>query len=311
MHSPSANRGQQQTAVRLRAIWGMPEVIGYPGVRNGSYDTAARADQHRSGDLPEQRAQTAPTLDPNSDQRSPNHSGVETILVTPQTAKTWLVNNNKANRRLQRSHAEAITHDITDGNWRVNVQPISFSGDPFGSSSGAADLLDGQHRLAAIVAAKRVVDVPVAINITPDVLSTYNRQHAEDPRKDLKGYPRAVQAAAKLQWRVDQRWDPLVKRAPSPAELQATIENHPDIANYFHKARIYDDLGSAGIMSWFLYHINSTNAALAADFLHKMKTGNGIEYANPLAQAKQPFAQKKQTPKATPSKALRQDCARL
>lgn len=67
-------------------------------------------------------------------------SGIE--LITPELASKYL-EANKANRRIRAHKVEMYARDMTAGRWQLNGQGISFS------SSGM--LLDGQHRLHAIV----------------------------------------------------------------------------------------------------------------------------------------------------------------
>lgn len=66
---------------------------------------------------------------------------IETVEITPEFAKT-LLNQNENNRKLSRVRVEAITRDILDGNWVFDGSPIRVSSD--------GELLDGQHRLAAV-----------------------------------------------------------------------------------------------------------------------------------------------------------------
>ncbi|HOD81757.1 MAG: hypothetical protein BWX88_03432 [Planctomycetes bacterium ADurb.Bin126] len=72
--------------------------------------------------------------------------------VTPSMAARWLEGNTH-NRPLNQGHVERLAREITAGRWRLTHQGIAFS--PGGV------LLDGQHRLWAIVMA----DVPVTIRV--------------------------------------------------------------------------------------------------------------------------------------------------
>lgn len=66
---------------------------------------------------------------------------IDTVEITPELAKT-LLDRNKNNRQLSKVRVEAITRDILDGNWVFDGSPIRVSAD--------GELLDGQHRLAAV-----------------------------------------------------------------------------------------------------------------------------------------------------------------
>lgn len=66
------------------------------------------------------------------------------VTVTPELAKRWLKKNTN-NRRMRPLSVEKIAADIKAGGWIENHQAIAFNCD--------GTLIDGQHRLAAIVEA--------------------------------------------------------------------------------------------------------------------------------------------------------------
>jgi len=74
---------------------------------------------------------------------------VETI--TPEVAAEWLDDNYRNNRSVNAMRVEAYAKDMAEGNWRMTGEAIKFS--------DLMVLIDGQHRLHAIVKA----DIPVEI----------------------------------------------------------------------------------------------------------------------------------------------------
>lgn len=65
------------------------------------------------------------------------------VEVTPEMASAWLAGNNHHNRSRRKTTVATYATDMRNGAWLLNHQGIAFD---------AADtLLDGQHRLAAIV----------------------------------------------------------------------------------------------------------------------------------------------------------------
>lgn len=260
---------------------GMPSVEGYPGLREGSYDIKATSTVQMTEATIEKLKKGAAGNEARPD--------IVTMRVTPELAERWLTHNNDGNRKYQQSHINMIARDITSGNWMVNAQPVSFKGDPFGADPTSANLLNGQHRLGAIVAAQMPVELPVATGIHPEAFLTYDTHGKKDQDMGLKGDFRAVRAAAKFQWRIDEGGDPLDRRTPSESELRATIDRHPTLADYFHEARKYKNFGSAGVMTFFLYHIFTRDAALSREFLQGMSDGLGLGKDNPIANARSPF----------------------
>jgi len=73
----------------------------------------------------------------------------EVTSVTPAMAKTWLDNNNFDNRRLDHHRVSKIAHDIKNEKWVFDGTPIRFN--------GSGNILDGQHRLSAIIKANKPV----------------------------------------------------------------------------------------------------------------------------------------------------------
>ena len=69
----------------------------------------------------------------------------ETVNITPAMAEKWLA-KNLGNRHVRESHVATLVRDIRDGNWRQTGEAIKFDWD--------GRLIDGQHRLHAIVAAQ-------------------------------------------------------------------------------------------------------------------------------------------------------------
>ena len=69
---------------------------------------------------------------------------VETI--TPEIAKTML-GENVNNRRISRDNVNLFAREMRNGEWRFNGEAIKFGKD--------GRLLDGQHRLLAVIAADK------------------------------------------------------------------------------------------------------------------------------------------------------------
>jgi hypothetical protein len=90
------------------------------------------------------------------------------MTITPTRALNWLENANTNNRKVSDAYVKKLARDMKAGRWRLTHQGIAF--DPHGV------LLDGQHRLWAIVTAEMPImmhvffDVPSeALPVTDDV----------------------------------------------------------------------------------------------------------------------------------------------
>ena len=87
---------------------------------------------------------------------------VARILVTPTMAANWLDNANSRNRPISQAVVERYCRDMRASRWRLTHQGIAF--DPNGV------LLDGQHRLWAVVCADVSVEMHVWFNVSPESL---------------------------------------------------------------------------------------------------------------------------------------------
>lgn len=77
----------------------------------------------------------------------------EVVIITPQMAADWLRDANKGNRKLNEAHARRLADQISAGQYLLTHQGIAFDRD--------GRLVDGQHRLRAIVLAGQPVQMLV------------------------------------------------------------------------------------------------------------------------------------------------------
>lgn len=83
--------------------------------------------------------------------------------ITPEQAQTWL-DHRAPNRSIGRTLTYAMARDMVSGRWQLNHQGIAFD------SHGR--LVDGQHRLSAIVIAGVPVDMMVTTGLSPTAMAT-------------------------------------------------------------------------------------------------------------------------------------------
>lgn len=84
----------------------------------------------------------------------------EWVDVTPEIAKGWLAKNPQ-NRTLRRATVDAYAADMRDGNWLPTHQGIAIDAEGW--------LLDGQHRLTAVVESGCTVRMLVTRGLAPEV----------------------------------------------------------------------------------------------------------------------------------------------
>lgn len=123
----------------------------------------------------------------------------EIVWVTPDEALDWLENTNTHNRTVSQVDVDKLAKAILRGEWQLNGDAIRFDRDGI--------LLDGQHRLWAIVQAETPVQTCVVRGLDPDSQRTMDvgrRRTLADTLK-LNGHKNCGQmaAAVSLLW----RWD--------------------------------------------------------------------------------------------------------
>lgn len=78
------------------------------------------------------------------------------MLVTPAIAQRWLERNHADNRPIRWEAVEAMANDARSGHFKLTHQAIAIAAD--------GTLLDGQHRLSAIVSAETPVRLLIVRN---------------------------------------------------------------------------------------------------------------------------------------------------
>lgn len=150
---------------------------------------------------------------------------VERIPVTPQMAHEWL-GYNTHNRRLRERVVNAYAADMAAGAWQWNGESIKFATD--------GTLLDGQHRLAAIV--KADVTVPMLVvrglpNETQDTVDGGISRKFADVLQ-LRGELSCVTLAALVRrvtmWEAGFRFN-FAGTVTTNAQMLQTLEKHPQL----------------------------------------------------------------------------------
>jgi len=92
-----------------------------------------------------QKKKTRATAIPKAEVNGSSLPKPQWQLVTPKQAEAWLNKTNKKNRKLSKALYSFYANDMRYGRWRLNGAPIQFNKNNM--------LIDGQHRLQAIVEA--------------------------------------------------------------------------------------------------------------------------------------------------------------
>jgi hypothetical protein len=146
------------------------------------------------------------------------------VMIDPETAKQWL-SRNDANRHIRAAQVAKYASDMVAGRWHLTGSPIQFAVD--------GRLLDGQHRLLAIV--KSGVTLPMFVVCgLPSSAQSYMDTGAKRTVADqlsIAGYKNSSVLAAgarlALAWRMGRLGQP--REAVSDPETRAFIQAHPSL----------------------------------------------------------------------------------
>lgn len=268
---------------------GLPLVEGYPGLREGLYDSD---DVAEFGGQTDEEVREGVKMDAGNER-------VYMRTVTPEMARKWL-QFNTGNRKIQKNHIEMIKRDITNGNWMMNAQPICFTDDPEKPTGNMPPrLLNGQHRLHAIIAADVPIDVPIATGIPEAAFATFDTHAKRNVRRmGARVDDRVMAAAAKLLWKEENGFPPTgAGNTPSVTEIIQTLDAHPDLAAGFTRARrkAMAEIGSAGVMTYFIYRVQREHAQWGEEFLDGLEYGANLGRGNPILSLRNIIKQRRRT----------------
>ena len=150
---------------------------------------------------------------------------VEILAVTPDLAKKWLKQNTH-NRSLRKRAVADYARDMKAGQWRLNGEAIKFATD--------GTLLDGQHRLMAVIEADTAVPLMVVTGLPNDTQETMDagRKRTAADAFSLRGEAHASVLAAVLKrvWLWNQGDYKFGQNyTPTTAECAALLKERPEI----------------------------------------------------------------------------------
>ncbi len=202
---------------------------------------------------------------------------IETI--TPELAQAWL-EQNVHNRRLDRMKVSQYSAAMRQGDWRLNGESIKFD--------GAAGLLDGQHRLAAVAHSGVTLSAVVVRGLPRETQETVDRGKSRSIADvlQLRGEHNATTLAAALGWM--HRFETGTMRSSAHAmtvqDALRLLDRHPllrSMGSYVEPIRKYRLLEIS--LSWALaYRFSCLDQEDAADFFRKLASGAGLPEDDPI-----------------------------
>lgn len=207
--------------------------------------------------------------------------------VTPKDAVLWLDTKNAHNRPISESTVERYTQEIKAGRWKYNGSSIVFSKEGF--------LLDGQHRLKAVVAANKSIETLIVWGVEDaafDTIDDGNKRSLADVLAIKKEYkPALLSAGVRFLWvyatgQIETRDLRRGQIATKPL-LEKTLEKNPGLrqsTKYYSmlKARTGGLLIPAGMAIGLHYLFALVEEKKADEFFNVLQSGIGLTEGHPI-----------------------------
>jgi hypothetical protein len=201
--------------------------------------------------------------------------------VTPEYARK-LLSNNPSNRPMLLRHVNNLASSMRRGEWQLNGESIKIS--------ECGVLLDGQHRLSAIVKTGAPVDMVVISGLPLSSFHTINvgaRVRTAADVLSIAGEKNYNDLAAGA--RIFKCWE-INKSAPqfqgftvSVAEIEDVISRHPKIRNFSsYKRSELKRMLTGSIVCFLGYVFHEANYEKADSFFDGLARGTGLESGSPI-----------------------------
>lgn len=207
---------------------------------------------------------------------------LQVITLTPEVA-TELLERNGNNRPLSDAHVSRIANQIRVGKWKFNGDTIKIA--------DTNDILDGQHRLWAVIEAKKPIDTIIVYGIEADAFATIDTLRKPRSGSDilaLKGlrlYGTTTSTA--LQWLL--RWQRkclLDYRAPKNrienSDIEMAFENNPAMVQAVQRIMKLRNIANTPIMGFLYYVISCRNPEMAERMVTTLEDPSKIAVSDPF-----------------------------
>lgn len=166
-------------------------------------------------------------------------------LITPDKAKEYLAHNTN-NRNLRTAHVQKLAGDIKHGRWVYNGATIVFNGD--------GTLLDGQHRLAAIIEAGTPVPITVVRGVAKSAMPTIDANVARTASDAINltgaSYAHRIAAAARMLITLKEGRN-VSQRKMSNSEILEFLNKHPMLAEAAAESDAARVMPGSIVAAWF------------------------------------------------------------
>lgn len=202
---------------------------------------------------------------------------IETI--TPKMAAKWLEHSKFSQRPISPKHVKALATQMKEGKWKLNYETLKFG--------PQEEVVDGQHRLHAIVSSGVPVKMAVARDVDPEVfgsIDTGRRRNGSDVLA-MRGEKNCSSLSGALRvviiYEVLEIYDNHSGLVTNDDILQG-LDEHPEIREWVDRAMHITGLIEVSIAAGFGYLFSRKSEKEAIEFFEQLQTGIELKQGSPV-----------------------------
>lgn len=196
--------------------------------------------------------------------------------ITPEIAKEML-QLNIGNRPLSATNVDVLVKAIKAGGWKLNGETIKLS--------KAGRILDGQHRLEAVVKSGRTIKTLVVEGLDDDIFDSLGEGKPRSGADTLyimgeKNCTRLNSCLIMIDKYITGRVEKNVTYSNS--EIKGLMSKYPEARDCLHKIKVQGkSLAFPCVMDACFYLFSKKDESLADVFMAKVFRGAGLEEGDP------------------------------
>jgi hypothetical protein len=206
---------------------------------------------------------------------------MKVVAVTPAMALEWLAYNTK-NRPVRKGTVVDYAARMSRGEWHMNGEPIKFA------KSGV--LLDGQHRLEAILESEQTVDMMVVEGLDESAFETIDTglKRTTSDYLAVEGEANCAVLASALRYlAVLQAGGSDFKMKLSNAQASNLLAAHPNIRASLTPGNKVKKIMVGALATALHYLFSSVDQDRAEQFFAQLATGTELTDGHPILQLRQ------------------------
>ena len=187
-----------------------------------------------------------------------------------------MLENNAGNRPLNMNHVKVLAREMSGGRWKVNGDTICLNSDR---------LIDGQHRLSAVIESGVTIETLVVEGLPSDVFDTKDvgkRRSAGDTlavRGEIDGKNLAA-ALVVIDRYMTGRVNCVVRYTNT--EIEELLEKYPEARRSVRVCHKSKKLVPPSTLSGCHYLFARKDEEAADEFVRALRTGIGLEEGEPV-----------------------------